>query len=82
MAPTHLTRLLRSGEGKAAAHQKRRPAAVPPGLQRIRRPVLPIKNKSLDNGLNDILFPASAATSVNRVLEHLGYPVPRKRQWR
>ena len=39
----------------------------------------PIKNKSLDNGLNDILFPASAAASVNRVLEHLGYPVPREK---
>ena len=39
----------------------------------------PIKNKSLDNGLNDILFPASAAASINRVLEHLGYPVPREK---
>ena len=39
----------------------------------------PIKNKSLDNGLNDILFPASAAASVNRVLEHMGYPVPREK---
>lgn len=39
----------------------------------------PIKNKMLDNGLADILFPASSAGSMNRVLEHMGYPVPEQK---
>ena len=68
--PTRLTRLLRSGED---LRQFRRLAKEYGVL------FCPIKNKSLDNGLNDILFPASAAASVNRVLEHMGYPVPREK---
>lgn len=40
--PTHLTRLLRSGEElKLLPHQKRGPAAVPPACKGIRHPVLP-----------------------------------------
>lgn len=78
--PTHLTRLLRSGEElkllpiKSEDLRQFRQLAKEYGV-----PFCPIKNKSLDNGLNDILFPASAAASVNRVLEHLGYPVPREK---
>ena len=78
--PTRLTRLLRSGEVLKLLPIKRE------DLRQFRRLakvygvlVCPSKNKSLDNGLNDILFPASAAASVNRVLEHLGYPVPREK---
>ena len=78
--PTRLTRLLRSGE-----ELKLRPIKSE-DLRQFRRLAkeygvlfCPIKNKSLDNGLNDILFPASAAASVNRVLEHMGYPVPREK---
>lgn len=77
--PTRLTRLLRSGEELKLLPIKSE------DLRQFRRLAkeygvlfCPIKNKSLDNGLNDILFPASAAASVNRVLEHLGYPVPRE----
>ena len=76
--PTHLTRLLRSGEElkllpiKSEDLRQFRQLAKEYGVL-----FCPIKNKSLDNGLNDILFPASAAASVNRVLEHMGYPVPR-----
>lgn len=75
--PTHLTRLLRSGEElkllpiKSEDLRQFRQLAKEYGVL-----FCPIKNKSLDNGLNDILFPASAAASVNRVLEHMGYPVP------
>ena len=78
--PTHLTRLLRSGEElkllpiKSEDLRQFRQLAKEYGVL-----FCPIKNKSLDNGLNDILFPASAAASVNRVLEHLGYPVPREK---
>ena len=78
--PTHLTRLLRSGEelkllpNKSADLRQFRQLAKEYGVL-----FCPIKNKSLDNGLNDILFPASAAASVNRVLEHMGYPVPREK---
>ena len=78
--PTHLTRLLRSGEElkllpiKSEDLRQFRQLAKEYGIL-----FCPIKNKSLDNGLNDILFPASAAASVNRVLEHLGYPVPREK---
>ena len=75
--PTRLTRLLRSGEELKL---------LPINLRQFRQLAkeygvlfCPIKNKSLDNGLNDILFPASAAASVNRVLEHMGYPVPREK---
>ena len=77
---THLTRLLRSGEElkllpiKSEDLRQFRQLAKEYGVL-----FCPIKNKSLDNGLNDILFPASAAASVNRVLEHLGYPVPREK---
>ena len=78
--PTRLTRLLRSGEELKLLPIKSE------DLRQFRRLAkeygvlfCPIKNKSLDNGLNDILFPASAAASVNRVLEHLGYPVPREK---
>lgn len=78
--PTRLTRLLRSGEELKLLPIKSE------DLRQFRRLTkeygvlfCPIKNKSLDNGLNDILFPASAAASVNRVLEHLGYPVPREK---
>lgn len=78
--PTRLTRLLRSGEELKLLPIKSE------DLWQFRRLAkeygilfCPIKNKSLDNGLNDILFPASAAASVNRVLEHLGYPVPREK---
>ena len=78
--PTRLTRLLRSGEELKLLPIKSE------DLRQFRRRAkeygvlfCPIKNKSLDNGLNDILFPASAAASVNRVLEHLGYPVPREK---
>lgn len=78
--PTHLTRLLRSGEElkllpiKSEDLRQFRQLAKEYGVL-----FCPIKNKSMDNGLNDILFPASAAASVNRVLEHLGYPVPREK---
>ena len=78
--PTHLTRLLRSGEElkllpiKSEDLRQFRQLAKEYGVL-----FCPIKNKSLDNGLNDILFPASAAASVNRVLEHMGYPVPREK---
>lgn len=78
--PTHLTRLLRSGEElkllpiKSEDLRQFRQLAKEYGVL-----FCPIKNKSLDNGLNDILFPASAAACVNRVLEHLGYPVPREK---
>lgn len=78
--PTRLTRLLRSGEElkllpiKSEDLRQFRQLAKEYGVL-----FCPIKNKSLDNGLNDILFPASAAASVNRVLEHLGYPVPREK---
>ena len=78
--PTHLTRLLRSGEElkllpiKSEDLRQFRQLAKEYGVL-----FCPIKNKSLDNGLNDILFPASAPASVNRVLEHLGYPVPREK---
>ena len=68
--PTRLTRLLRSGEDLRQFRQLAKEYGVL---------FCPIKNKSLDNGLNDILFPASAAASVNRVLEHMGYPVPREK---
>mgnify|MGYP000867063775 CR=1 FL=1 len=75
--PTRLTRLLRSGEELKLLPIKSE------DLRQFRRLAkeygilfCPIKNKSLDNGLNDILFPASAAASVNRVLEHL---VPREK---
>ena len=78
--PTRLTRLLRSGE-----ELKLLPIKIE-DLRQFRQLAkeygvlfCPIKNKSLDNGLNDILFPASAAASVNRVLEHMGYPVPREK---
>ena len=78
--PTRLTRLLRSGEELKLLLIKSE------DLRQFRRLAkeygvlfCPIKNKSLDNGLNDILFPASAAASVNRVLEHMGYPVPREK---
>ena len=78
--PTRLTRLLRSGEELKLLPIKSE------DLRQFRRLAkeygilfCPIKNKSLDNGLNDILFPASAAASINRVLEHLGYPVPREK---
>ena len=78
--PTHLTRLLRSGEELKLLPIKSE------DLRQFRRLAkeyvilfCPIKNKFLDNGLNDILFPASAAASVNRVLEHLGYTVPREK---
>ena len=78
--PTRLTRLLRSGEElkllpiKSEDLRQFRQLAKEYGVL-----FCPIKNKSLDNGLNDILFPASATTSVNRVLEHMGYPVPREK---
>ena len=78
--PTRLTRLLRSGEDlkllpiKSEDLRQFRQLAKEYGVL-----FCPIKNKSLDNGLNDILFPASAAASVNRVLEHMGYPVPREK---
>ncbi len=78
--PTRLTRLLRSGEElkllpiKSEDLRQFRQLAKEYGIL-----FCPIKNKSLDNGLNDILFPASAAASVNRVLEHMGYPVPREK---
>ena len=78
--PTRLTRLLRSGEElkllpiKSEDLRQFRQLAKEYGSL-----FCPIKNKSLDNGLNDILFPASAAASINRVLEHLGYPVPREK---
>ena len=78
--PTRLTRLLRSGEElkllpiKSEDLRQFRQLAKEYGVL-----FCPIKNKSLDNGLNDILFLASAAASVNRVLEHLGYPVPREK---
>ena len=78
--PTRLTRLLRSGEElkllpiKSEDLRQFRQLAKEYGVL-----FRPIKNKSLDNGLNDILFPASAAASVNRVLEHMGYPVPREK---
>ena len=78
--PTHLTRLLRSGEElkllpiKSEDLRQFRQLAKEYGVM-----FCPIKNKTMDNGLNDILFPASAAASVNRVLEHLGYPVPREK---
>ena len=78
--PTHLTRLLRSGEElkllpiKSEDLRQFRQLAKEYGVL-----FCPIKNKSLDNGLNDILFPASAAASINRELEHLGYPVPREK---
>ena len=78
--PTHLTRLLRSGEElkllpiKSEDLRQFRQLAKEYGVL-----FCPIKNKSLDNGLNDILFPASATASVNRVLEHMGYPVPREK---
>lgn len=78
--PTHLTRLLRSGEElkllpiKSEDLRQFRQLAKEYGVL-----FCPIKNKSMDNGLNDILFPASAAASINRVLEHLGYPVPREK---
>ena len=78
--PTRLTRLLRSGEElkllpiKSEDLRQSRRLAKEYGVL-----FCPIKNKSLDNGLNDILFPASAAASVNRVLEHMGYPVPREK---
>ena len=78
--PTHLTRLRRSGEElkllpiKSEDLRQFRQLAKEYGVL-----FCPIKNKSLDNGLNDILFPASAAASVNRVLEHMGYPVPREK---
>lgn len=78
--PTHLTRLLRSGEElkllpiRSEDLRQFRQLAKEYGVL-----FCPIKNKSLDNGLNDILFPASAAASVNRVLEHMGYPVPREK---
>ena len=78
--PTRLTRLLRSGEELKLLPIKSE------DLRQFRRLAkeygilfCPIKNKSLDNGLNDILFPASAAASINRVLEHMGYPVPREK---
>ncbi len=78
--PSRLTRLLRSGEDlkllpiKSEDLRQFRQLAKEYGVL-----FCPIKNKSLDNGLNDILFPASAAASVNRVLEHMGYPVPREK---
>ena len=78
--PTRLTRLLRSGEElkllpiKSEDLRQFRQLAREYGVL-----FCPIKNKSLDNGLNDILFPASAAASINRVLEHMGYPVPREK---
>ena len=78
--PTRLTRLLRSGEElkllpiKSEDLRQFRQLAKEYGVL-----FCPIKNKSLDKGLNDILFPASAAASVNRVLEHMGYPVPREK---
>ena len=78
--PTRLTRLLRSGEElkllpiKSEDLRQFRQLAKEYGIL-----FCPIKNKSLDNGLNDILFPASAAASINRVLEHMGYPVPREK---
>ena len=78
--PTRLTRLLRSGEElkllpiKSEDLRQFRQLAKEYGVL-----FCPIKNKFLDNGLNDILFPASAAASVNRVLEHMGYPVPREK---
>ena len=78
--PTRLTRLLRSGEElkllpiKSEDLRQFRQLAKEYGVL-----FCPIKNKSLDNGLNDILFLASAAASVNRVLEHMGYPVPREK---
>lgn len=78
--PTRLTRLLRSGEElkllpiRSEDLRQFRQLAKEYGVL-----FCPIKNKSMDNGLNDILFPASAAASVNRVLEHMGYPVPREK---
>ena len=78
--PTRLTRLLRSGEElkllpiKSEDLRQFRQLAKEYGVL-----FCPIKNKFLDNGLNDILFPASAAASINRVLEHMGYPVPREK---
>lgn len=78
--PTHLTRLLRSGEElkllpiRSEDLRQFRQLAKEYGVL-----FCPIKNKSMDNGLNDILFPASAAASINRVLEHMGYPVPREK---
>ena len=78
--PTRLTRLLRSGEElkllpiKSEDLRQFRQLAKEYGVL-----FCPIKNKSLDNGLNDILFLASAAASVNRVLEHMGSPVPREK---
>ena len=78
--PTRLTRLLRSGEElkllpiKSEDLRQFRQLAKEYGVL-----FCPIKNKSMDNGLNDILFPASAAASINRVLEHMGYPVPREK---
>ena len=78
--PTRLTSLLRSGEELKLLPIKSE------DLRQFRRLAkeygilfCPIKNKFLDNGLNDILFPASAAASINRVLEQLGYPVPREK---
>lgn len=59
--PTRLTRLLRSGEElkllpiKSEDLRQFRQLAKEYGVL-----FCPIKNKSLDNGLNDILFPASA----------------------
>ena len=78
--PTRLTLLLRGGEElkllpiRSEDLRQFRQLAKEYGVL-----FCPIKNKSLDNGLNDILFPASAAASVNRVLEHMGYPVPREK---
>ncbi|MFQ8833912.1 MAG: PcfB family protein [Ruthenibacterium lactatiformans] len=66
--PTHLTRLLRSGEElkllpiKSEDLRQFRQLAKEYGVL-----FCPIKNKSLDNGLNDIPFPPRGG-SVNRVL--------------
>lgn len=77
---THLKRLLRSGEElklhpiKSEDMKQFRQLAKQYGIL-----FCPIKNKGLDNGLTDILFPVSAVRSMNRVLEHLGYPIPEEK---
>ena len=77
---THLKRLLRSGEElkifpvKSEDLKQFQKLADEYGVL-----YHPIKNKMLDNGLADILFPVSATGSMNRVLEHMGYPVPEQK---
>ena len=77
---THLKRLLRSGEELKIFPIKSEDAKQ---FQQLAKQYgilfCPIKNKGLDNGLTDILFPASSAGSMNRVLEHMGYPVPEQK---